>query len=120
MDDVSAGQMTESHIGDEPPLEVTLAEANRRLNERLQEINTIYTVGKSVASSLDAREILDRVVLAAVNLTRADDGFIVIREGDRLFQRVVKRKGSRYTDHLHDETSDERSHLMTAGSIMLS
>jgi len=106
MDDVSAGQMTESYTNDEPPLEVVLTEANRRLNERLQEINTIYTVGKSVTSSLDAREILDRVVLAAVNLTQADDGFIVMQEGDRLFLLVVKRKGSRYTEHLHDETSD--------------
>jgi len=106
MEDEVVGQMAASHIDDEPPLEVTLAEANRQLNERLQEINTIYTVGKSVASLLDAREILDRVVLAAVNLTQADDGFIVMQEGDRLFLRVVKHKGSRYTDHLHDETSD--------------
>ena len=107
LDDVSAGQMAESHIDDDPPLEVTLAAANRRLNERLQEINTIYTVGKSVASSLDAREILDRVVLAAANLTRADDGFIVMQEGERLFLRVVKHRGSRYPDHRHDETSDK-------------
>lgn len=87
-------------------LEKTLAEANRRLNARLQELNTIYTVGKSVTSSLDAREILDRVVLASVNLTQADDGFIVLKEGDQLFVRVIKRREDRYTEHLHEATSD--------------
>jgi len=91
----------------EPPLDVTLAEANRKLNQRLQEINAIYTVGKSVASSLDTDVILDRVVLAAVNLTQADDGFIVLQEGESLFLRVVKYLNSRYPDHLHDETTDK-------------
>lgn len=91
---------------DGEPLDATLAEVNRRLNARLQELNAIYTVGKSVTSSLDAREILDRVVLASVNLTQADDGFIILREDGRLFRRVVKRQGNRYTEHQHEETSD--------------
>ncbi|MBN1246331.1 MAG: GAF domain-containing protein [Anaerolineae bacterium] len=98
-----------AHHGPQPDgasLEVALAEANRRLNARLQELNAIYTVGKSVTSSLDAREILDRVVLASVNLTRADAGFIILKEGDRLYERVVKRKDDRYTDHRHEESSD--------------
>jgi two-component system, OmpR family, phosphate regulon sensor histidine kinase PhoR len=46
------------------------------------------------------------VVLASVNLTQADDGFIILKEGAQLFVRVVKRKGERYTDHHHTETSD--------------
>lgn len=99
--------MAASNTADELALEVTLAEANRRLNERLQELNAIYTVGKSVASSLDTREILDRVILAAVNLTQADGGFIVMQEDDQLFVRVVKHRDSKYTEHLHEKTSDQ-------------
>ncbi len=84
----------------------TLAEANRRLNARLQEINTIYTVGKSVASSLDVDEILERIVVASVNLTQASDGFIVLRENGKLFVRVAKNWDEPSAQQLHQATSD--------------
>lgn len=87
-------------------LEATLAETNRRLNARLQEINTIYTVGKSVVSSLDVDQVLERVVLTSVNLTRAEEGFIVLREGDRLFVRIAKHMGDSVPDRQLIETSD--------------
>lgn len=85
---------------------VTLEESNRRLNARLQELNTIYTVGKSVASSLNVDEILERIVVASVNLTRAEDGFIVLRENGKLFVRVAKYKDQASAAQLHLETSD--------------
>jgi two-component system NtrC family sensor kinase len=83
-----------------------LTETNRRLNARLQEINTVYTVGKSVASSLDIDEVLARVVMASVNITQAEDGVIILKEGDRLFVRVSKRMEHRFPQRLHDATTD--------------
>ncbi len=67
------------------------AEVSRRINQRLQEINTIYTVGKSVASSLNVSEILERVVEASVNLTQADEGFILLKQDRELYLRMSKR-----------------------------
>ncbi len=90
----------------EDDIETTLAAANRRLNDRLQEINTIYTVGKSVTSSLDVDEILERIVVASVNLTQANDGFIVLREGGKLFVRVAKNWDEPSAQQLHQATSD--------------
>ncbi|MGC9521619.1 MAG: ATP-binding protein [Anaerolineae bacterium] len=87
-------------------LEATLAETNRRLNERLQEINTVYSVGKSVTSSLDVAEVLERAVIASVNLTQADAGFIILRENDRLLVRVAKWRHTQPSAQLRDETSD--------------
>lgn len=91
---------------DRGDLEATLAETNLRLNERLQEINTIYTVGKSVASSLDVEEVLERAVVASVNLTRADAGFISLREDDQLLVRVAKGRRTQVPARLREETSD--------------
>ncbi len=99
-----------SAIGGSPPsdpsMAVSLEESNHRLNARLQEINTIYTVGKSVVSSLDVNEILRRIVVASVNLTRAEDGFIVLKENGKLFVRVAKYKDQPSAAQLHLETSD--------------
>lgn len=87
-------------------LEDDLLVANRRLNERLQELNTIYTVGKSVTSSLDVDEILERIVVTSVNLTQADEGFIILRDGEELSLRIAKRAREAQPRHLHTPISD--------------
>lgn len=87
-------------------LQETLAETNRQLNARIQEINTVYTVGKSVASSLDTGEILERIIVPAVNLTQADSGFVILREGDQLFVHMAKHRDDLAPELLHAPTSD--------------
>ena len=87
-------------------LEEDLASANRRLNQRLQEINIIYTVGKSVASSLEVNEVLERVLDAALNFTQAEEGFILLREGDRIFLRAAKDVQESLIQRFNDEVSD--------------
>jgi two-component system NtrC family sensor kinase len=83
-----------------------LTEANRRLNQRLQEINTIYTVGKSVASSLDVQEVLERIVAASVNLTQAEEGFILLREDDKLYLRIAQDMNEEVAQRFCVEASD--------------
>lgn len=83
-----------------------LAEANRRLNQRLQEINLLYTIGKSITSSLEVGEILDQVVASSVNITGADEGFIILREGAELYLRVVKRREGHFVRQVHERISD--------------
>ncbi|MEW5987953.1 MAG: ATP-binding protein [Chloroflexota bacterium] len=63
-----------------------------QLERRLQELNTLYSVGKSVAASLQLEEVLRRVVEAAVFLTQAEEGFLLLvdkREGE-LYVRASK------------------------------
>jgi len=83
-----------------------LSEANRRLNQRLQEINLLYTIGKSITSSLEVGDVLDQVVESSVNITQADEGFIVLQEGPELYLRVAKRRDEPFTRQIHERISD--------------
>jgi two-component system, OmpR family, phosphate regulon sensor histidine kinase PhoR len=88
------------------PAEDALAEANRRLNQRLQEINLLYTIGKSITSSLEVGEVLDQVVASSVNITGADEGFIILQEDAELYLRIAKRRDERFARQIHERISD--------------
>jgi two-component system NtrC family sensor kinase len=69
-----------------------LVEANRKLQRQLQELNAIYTIGRSVTSLLDLDQVLNRVVEAAVYLARAEEGMLLLmdeKNGD-LYLRAAK------------------------------
>lgn len=51
---------------------------NRQLERQLQEINTLYSIGKSVTSLLDLQQVLNRVVEAAVFITQAEEGLLLL------------------------------------------
>jgi two-component system NtrC family sensor kinase len=87
-------------------LKDNLTRVNRQLNQRLQEINAIYTVGKSVTSSLDVEEILARIVEASVNLTQAEEGFILLKDNGKLYLRVSKNVNTELAQRLCVEASD--------------
>ncbi|HEC33283.1 MAG TPA: response regulator [Chloroflexi bacterium] len=57
-----------------------LEEANRRLQQQIQELNTLYSIGRSVTSLLSLETVLTRVVEAAVFLTRAEEGLLFLAE----------------------------------------
>lgn len=87
-------------------LQEDLAEVNRTLNQRLQEINTVYTIGRSVTASLNAIEVMTRVVAMAVNLTQADEGLLLLREADKLYLRVCRQMDNDETQGVYIEVSD--------------
>ena len=87
-------------------LKENLTRVNRQLNQRLQEINAIYTVGKSVTSSLDVEEILARIIEASVNLTQAEEGFILLKEEGKLYLRASKNMNAELAQRLCVEASD--------------
>ncbi len=100
---------TAIELDEEQPVDSTedpLTEANRRLNQRLQEINLLYTLGKSITSSLEVSEILDQVVASSVNITGADEGFIILKEGAELYLRVAKHRNEHFARQLHERVSD--------------
>lgn len=87
-------------------LEQQLASANQRLDQRLQEINVIYTVGKSVAVSLNLNDTLPRIVSTAVNLTRAEEGFILLQEEGGLYLRASHRFNEPEVELQHTPAKD--------------
>ncbi len=69
-----------------------LTRANHRLRQQAQEVNVLYGIGKSVSSSLQIEEVLERVIDAAVYLADAEEGAIFLldeQKGD-LYVRAAK------------------------------
>jgi len=87
-------------------LQADLARANHALNQRLQELNTIYTVGKSIISTLDLEAVFSRVVSVSVNLTQAEEGFILLCEEGTLYLRAAKNMTAENVERFHEEVSD--------------
>lgn len=69
-----------------------LTRVNRRLRQQAQEVNALYGIGKSVSSSLQIEKVLERVIEAAVYLSDAEEGAIMLideQKGD-LYVRASK------------------------------
>ncbi len=73
-------------------LTAKLLQANQTLQRQLQEINALYTIGKSVTSLLDLEQVLARVVEAATFMARAEEGSLMLldRPGGELYLRAAK------------------------------
>ncbi|HVO70559.1 MAG TPA: adenylate/guanylate cyclase domain-containing protein [Aggregatilineaceae bacterium] len=70
-----------------------LLNANRELNTRVKELNTLYTIGKSVTTQLNPVLLLPRIVEAAANLTKAEQASLYLIEGERLVRRAFLPRG---------------------------
>jgi len=70
-----------------------LIAANRELQQRVQELNVLYSVGKSVTALMEIEQLLPRVVDAAVKLTNADEGYLHIVYNRQLLCQAHKRRG---------------------------
>ncbi len=69
-----------------------LLQVNKQLERQLQELNIIYTIGRSVTLLMDPSRVLNRVVEAATYLAEAEEGMLLLldEEGDELFLRAAK------------------------------
>jgi len=67
----------------------------RNLRQRVQELTVLYSIGKSVSSLLDLEELLVRIVEAGVYITRAEEGFLLLRDqnANELYLRAAKNVG---------------------------
>ncbi len=84
-----------------------LAETNRQLSQRLQELNALYTIAQEVTSTLDLDEVLKRIVEASIGLTDTEEGFILLREGNKLYLRASKNMDSSVVQRLHTVVVDD-------------
>lgn len=85
-----------------------LQETNRRLERRLQELNTVYTIGRAVTSLLDLGQVLNRVVEAAVYTVGADEGTLMLLDEDsnELYLRAAKGVGEKTAHNLRLRVDD--------------
>lgn len=75
---------------DKEALTARLMNANRELHTRIKELNTLYSIGKSVAALLDLQQLLVRIVDAAISLTNAEQARLLLVENNALVLRTVK------------------------------
>ena len=71
-------------------LTARLLHANASLNRRIRELNTLYQIGKSVTSLTTMEDLLPRIVDAAIQVVGAQQGSLLMLEGDQLVCRAHK------------------------------
>jgi adenylate cyclase len=91
--------------------------ANRELQRRLQELNILYNVGKSVTATTDLRVLLPRIVDAAIQITGAEEGYIYLLENKQLLCRAQKRRELAAAEYSDYEIRDPIAlHVLKKGS----
>ncbi|MBZ0299011.1 MAG: response regulator [Anaerolineae bacterium] len=95
--------------------------ANRELQQRVQEMNVLYSVGKSVTATLNMDEILPRIVDAAAQITQAEAGYIYLVKGERLVCRAMKRAGESGARPVNLEAKDPVANqvIQTSRAVVL-
>jgi class 3 adenylate cyclase/DNA-binding response OmpR family regulator len=70
-----------------------LVQTNRQLEQHLRELNTLYQIGKSVTLLEERDRLLERVVEAALYISGAEEGAILLEDEDsgRLREHVCRR-----------------------------
>ncbi len=80
---------------------------NRELQLRLQELNVLYSIGKSVTALTEIEQLLPRVVDAAVKLTNAEEGFLHLLEKEKTVCRAAKRANQPRAEWVNIEVQDK-------------
>jgi PAS domain S-box-containing protein len=104
-------------------LDKGIAEINTQLERRVKELSTLYQIGKAVTSLLDLEKVLNRIVEAAVFLTGAEEGFLLLvdEETGELYMRAGKGLGEKYAHGFRVRMQDSLSGqvVQTGKSIMV-
>jgi class 3 adenylate cyclase/DNA-binding response OmpR family regulator len=103
-------------------LTVRLLNANRELHSRIKELNTLYSIGKSVTALLDPAQLLARIVEAATVVTGAEQGSLLLVEGDQLILRAVKRRSDSHARPAQEISQDRLAEkaVQTGKPVVLS
>jgi two-component system NtrC family sensor kinase len=102
-----------------------LRASNQALEQRLKELNTLFGIGKSVTLLLDHDKLLSRLVEAAIFLTSADEGTLLLvdPETEELYivasrgldERVVRSLRLKVSDSLAGKVITTGQPLMLTG-----
>ncbi len=71
---------------------------NRQMERQVKELGVLFSIGKSVTALLDQNRLLTRIVEAAVYITGAEEGFLLlVDEGSgELYMRAARGLGEKY------------------------
>jgi signal transduction histidine kinase/CheY-like chemotaxis protein len=85
-----------------------LTTAHRQIERYLQEANVLSSIGRSAAAVLDEDRLLARIVEAAVYVTGAEEGFLLLLDEDtgELYMRAARGFGEQYAREFRLEVSD--------------
>ena len=85
-----------------------LAETHRALLDRVKELDALLEMGKTVTSLLHVDKILRKVVNAAVNLTKAEEGYLLLvdPDSDDLYLRAEQSQGESQARDFQLKASD--------------
>ena len=80
----------------------------RNLQQRVKELTVLYSIGQSVSALLDLEELLERIVEAAVYITRAEEGFLLLRDpsANELYLRAAKNLGEQRAQRMRMPIED--------------
>ncbi len=67
--------------------------SNQQLEQRIRELNTLFGIGKSVTSVLNQDRLLSRLVEAAVYLTNAEEGSLLLVDSETNELYMVATRG---------------------------
>jgi signal transduction histidine kinase len=75
-----------------------LVRANRQLERRVRELSILYNIGQQVTSLLDPQKVLNRIVEAAVYVTNAEEGALLLidKESGNLYLRAARNLGEQF------------------------
>ncbi len=100
-----------------------LIQANRQLEQHVKELRILYGLGRSVTSLLDLELVLNRVVEAAVYLTGAEEGSLMLidEESGDLYMRAARGVGEKHARGFRVRVDDSiaGSVLRTGEPVML-
>ena len=115
--------LTEVRLSNETrQLAAELADSHRQLEQRVRELTTIYGIGKVVTSTTNQRELFDKLMLSALNVTNADMGWVLLLDEDsgQLFLRAQRGMPKALANKIHQAWDDGVSSLVMLSAETLS
>ena len=101
--------LTESRLRQErDKLTDTVLRVNEQLESRVQELRFLYGIGRSVVALKSLEQILNRIVEAAVYLTKAEEGALMLVDpaSGELQLRAARGVGDKYAHNLQVQIDD--------------
>ena len=94
--------------GDTGLLARSFEQINRQLEKRVRELSILHGIGKAVASIRDLENLLNRIVEAAVYLTGAEEGFLLLvdKETNDLYLRAGQGLGKKFATGFRVKSED--------------
>lgn len=79
-------------------LTTDIAAINRQMEGQVRELSILFSIGKSVTALLDQDRLLTRIVEAAVYITGAEEGFLLLVDepSGELYMRAARGLGEKY------------------------